>query len=87
MNNVMVCPFCGGTVRVIPCDDEGNYPKDSEYEANPYSGLGYVICHDENDSIGNCPIAREVGEGMQGRLIYDSPEEAVEMWNKSRNKN
>lgn len=82
MNRKLVCPFCGGIVHIVPCDDEGNYPKDSGYEANPWSGLGYLICHEESDVVGDCPIAREDGDGMLGRFIYDSPEDAAELWYK-----
>lgn len=87
MSKNLTCPFCGGIVRVIPCDGEGNYPKDSEYEVNPYKSLKYIICHDKLDSIDECPIAHAAGGGIQGTIIYDSPEEAAALWNKARNQN
>lgn len=79
MDNLF-CPFCGGVVRIEPCDDEGNYPKGPEYEENPWSGLGYIICHAKSDADGECPIAKSDGEEMMGRFIYDTREEAAEAW-------
>ena len=80
--NELKCPFCGGTVRIVVCDDEGNYPKPEGYEDEPWSGLGYLLCHSEKDAIGECPIAGEPYEDMLGRIIYDTPEEAIAAWNK-----
>lgn len=74
------CPFCSGPVRIVVCDDEGNYPKEAGYENNPWSGLGYLICHSTDDANGDCPIARYPGEDNLGRFIYDSAEEAANAW-------
>lgn len=75
------CPFCGGEVRTIVCDDEGN-THSAEYEANPWSGLGYKLYHDiTSDPARKCPIAGFEGEGELGTFIYDTREEAIEIWN------
>lgn len=74
------CPFCGGGAEIIACDDEGNL-RSNEYVENPYSGLGYLIVHDERHEKGFCPIAKHLGE-TQGMYIYDSEEEAIEAWNR-----
>lgn len=81
----LFCPFCGGKVRIEPCDDEGNYPKEQGYEKDPWSGLGFVICHSESDANGDCPIAKADGEEMMGRFIYDTREEAESAWRFGKN--
>lgn len=76
------CPFCGGNVRILVCDDEGNIHPD-EYEDDPWSGLGYQLAHGEDDMIGKCPIAKfNEDYGVMGMNIYDTEEEAVGAWNK-----
>lgn len=76
------CPFCGGKVRILVCDDEGNI-HDDDYEDDPWSGLGYQLAHDESDVIGECPIAKFDGdESTLGIQIYDSRKEATNVWNK-----
>lgn len=82
MDIILTCPFCKGPARIVVCDDEGNFPKDADYEADPWSGLGYLICHDINDANGECPIARYPGEDEMGLIIYSSPEKAAENWNR-----
>lgn len=75
------CPFCGGRVGIVVCDDEGNL-HDREYLERPYSGVGYRLrhTHEENPS---CPIARyEEDGGALGVLIYDTAEEVIEAWNR-----
>lgn len=72
----LYCPFCKGPVRIVVCDDEGNYPRENGYEKAPWSGLGYIICHSEEEAKENCPIARPLGEDCMGRIIYDSREDA-----------
>lgn len=72
------CPFCGGEVKIIVCDDEGNHPKEPGYEQNPWSGLGFMLYHSEDDNP-DCPIAHEA-EGQFGRKIYNSREEAAAAW-------
>ena len=42
------CPFCGATIRIMVCDDEGNTHND-DYENDPWSGLGYQLYHDIAD--------------------------------------
>ena len=73
MDKKLICPFCGREVRIVVCDDEGNIHPD-EYEDDPWSGLGYMLVHEEADGV-QCPIATEPDEPL-GRLIYDSREEA-----------
>ncbi len=79
MDKKLTCPFCGREVRIVVCDDEGNIHPD-EYEDDPWSGLGYMLVHEEADGV-QCPIATEPDEPL-GRLIYDSREEAADTWNK-----
>ena len=76
------CPFCGGEVSIVVCDDEGNTHYELEYEENPWSGLGYRLYHDETQAGEDCPIARHECEGELGMWIYDSREEAIEAWNR-----
>ena len=76
------CPFCGGKVRILVSDDEGNI-HDEDYEYDPWSGLGYQLAHTVKDASSDCPIATEDGyEVTIGFCIYDSREEATEVWNK-----
>lgn len=82
MKNKLVCPFCGGSVRIVACDDEGNL-RPEEYENNPWSGLGYKLMHEEIDvpEWKSCPIATFNDEGWgQGTHIYDSKDEAYDAW-------
>lgn len=82
MEEELKCPFCGGNVRILVCDDEGNIHPE-EYEDDPWSGLGYQLAHDRCDSIGECPIANhDCDESTLGSIIYDSREEAIELWSK-----
>ena len=56
------CPFCGGKVAVVICDDEGNL-HDDDYLFNPYSGVGYKLRH-THELNPECPIAEyEEDEG------------------------
>ncbi len=83
---LLSCPFCGGKVRILVCDDEGNIHND-EYENDPWSGLGYRLYHDiDDDPTGECPIAGNEGEGTMGVWIYDTREEAIETWNRRADK-
>jgi len=75
----MICPFCGGEVSILICDEEGNI-HDSSYEEDPWSGIAYAIRHDIVQMNGNCPIATDVGE-MIGGYIYKSRENAIKSWN------
>lgn len=82
MNEELKCPFCGGNVRILVCDDEGNIHSE-EYEDDPWSGLGYQLNHNQNDKIGECPIATEDDYDVTlGFCIYDTREEATAAWNK-----
>lgn len=81
MDKKLICPFCGGEVRIVVCDDEGNIRPD-EYEDDPWSSLGYMLVHEEEDGI-KCPIATEPDEPL-GRMIYDSREEAIETWSQRK---
>lgn len=75
------CPFCGGKVAVVICDDEGNL-HDDDYLFNPYSGVGYRLRH-THELNPNCPVARyEEDGGTVGVYIYDTTEEAIEVWNR-----
>lgn len=73
------CPFCGGNVHIVICDDEGNHHTD-EYENEPWSGLGFRLEHNESDNP-DCPIAHEKYEGF-GLMIYDTRAEAARAWNR-----
>lgn len=82
-NGILVCPFCGGFVRVEVCDDEGNLHPEEGYESNPWSGLGYKLMHEEKDvpKGRRCPIATyDIDERCQGTYIYDSRDEAYAAW-------
>lgn len=81
----LTCPFCGGTVHIAVCDDEGNI-HDEEYEKDPWSGLGYVLIHEEKDvpKTEGCPIATYDDDNSKlGIYIYDTKEEARQVWNKT----
>lgn len=76
------CPFCGGKVSLVLCDDEGNL-HDEAYREHPYSGLGFMLhlAHEENPE---CPIASYECDGgiLGGVYIYDTEEQAAEAWNR-----
>lgn len=76
------CPFCGGKVSLVLCDDEGNL-HDEAYREHPYSGVGFMLhhAHEENPE---CPIASYECDGgiLGGVHIYDTEEQAAEAWNK-----
>ena len=75
------CPFCGGKVSLVLCDDEGNL-HDVAYGKHPYSGLGLMLHHayEENPE---CPIASyERDGGILGVYIYGTEEQAAEVWNR-----
>lgn len=75
------CPFCGGEIKVIVCDDEGNLKFGSiaaEYEQNPWSGLRYQLYHTEKmvpEGV-ECPISTEEGYSL-GCYSYDSKDDAL----------
>ncbi len=77
------CPFCGGKICIVVCDDEGNIHGD-EYEYDPWSGLGYRLYHDLRDVPESvmCPIAKHEYEGEMGVWIYNTREGAIEAWNR-----
>lgn len=77
------CPFCGNKIKLVVCDDEGNIHYETGYENNPWSGIGYKLCHEiDDDPEQDCPIAGYKGEGEMGIYIYDTREDAIEAWNK-----
>ena len=75
------CPFCGGEMSFMICDDEGNL-RDEEYEKNPWSGVSYKIQHTYESNEG-CPIAvydeDDVGIGV---YLYDTKEDVINAWNR-----
>lgn len=76
------CPFCGGKVSLVLCDDEGNL-HDEAYREHSYSGLGFMLHHayEENPE---CPIASYECDGgiLGGVYIYSTKEQAAEAWNR-----
>ena len=74
MNELKPCPFCGGEVSIIMCDDEGNL-HDESYREHPYSGLGFMLHHAHEENPG-CPIASYECDGgiLGGVYIYDTDE-------------
>lgn len=73
------CPFCGKEViHVAVCDDEGNIHGfiGCEYEDDPWSGLGYVLIHEE---WGECILCTDDDQTViGGGIIFDTPDEALE---------
>ena len=82
MAELKPCPFCGGKVGLVLCDDEGNM-HDEAYREHPYSGIGFMLHHayEENPQ---CTIARYECDGgsLGGVHIYDTEEQAAEAWNR-----
>ena len=64
------CPFCGGSVTVTRCDQEGNVCQTGKY---------YGLQHFAEES-GLCPIA-VYRENILGEQLYSSEAEAAEIWN------
>ena len=85
MDKLKPCPFCGGSAKIVLCDDEGNL-HDEDYALRPYSGVGFMIRHTHEENP-QCPIARyEVDGGIVGGVyIYDTEEQAAEAWNRRVN--
>lgn len=85
MDKLKPCPFCGGSAKIVLCDDEGNL-HDKDYALRPYSGVGFEIRHTHEENP-ECPIAGyEVDGGIVGGVyIYDTEEKAAEAWNKRVN--
>lgn len=82
MAELKPCPFCGGKVNLVLCDDEGNL-HDEVYRERPYSGLGFMLRHAHEENLG-CPIASYECDGgiLGGVYIYDTEEQAAEAWNR-----
>lgn len=80
MNKNPVCPYCGGAIRIVVCDDEGNIKSDPEtYLKNPWSGLTYGIQHDLKDVPEgySCPIASfDEDNQLMGTRLYDTENDA-----------
>lgn len=80
MNEKHVCPYCGGVMRIVVCDDEGNIKRDPEkYLENPWSGLTYGIMHNLSDVPKGvtCPIARfDEDYSLMGTRLYDTAYDA-----------
>lgn len=74
----LICPFCGGEIHIVPCDEEGNLHEEPGYEENPRSGLGYRLRHIHEENM-ECPIS-SAGEdgGTIGVWIYNTQESAAE---------
>lgn len=85
MAELKPCPFCGGKVSIVLCDDEGNL-HDEAYRERPYSGIGFMLHHAHEDNP-ECPIASYECDGgiLGGVYIYDTEEKAVEAWNRRVN--
>ena len=85
MDKLKPCPFCGGSAKIVLCDDEGNL-HDEDYALRPYSGVGFKIRHTHEENP-ECPIAGyEVDGGIVGGVyIYDTEEKAAEAWNRRVN--
>ena len=82
MEKLKPCPWCKSTIDIVPCDDEGNIHRESGYENDPWSGLGYLLVHELPYDV-ECPIATHPGDDSPlGRNIYDSKEAAIKAWNK-----
>lgn len=82
-NELKPCPFCGGSARILVCDEEGNIHDDA-YEDDPWSGLRFGIQHDLSNANEDCPVATYEGE-LIGGATYDMRDEATETWNRRVN--
>ena len=82
MADLKPCPFCGGKVNLVLCDDDGNL-QDEVYRERPYSGIGFMLRHAHEENLG-CPIASYGCDGgiLGGVYIYDTEEQAAEAWNR-----
>jgi len=82
MEELKACPFCGGSVKIVLCDDEGNL-RNIEYLDDPYSGVSYGLQHDCKNASDDCPIADYASDdSIMGRFLYDTEQEATEAWNR-----
>ena len=83
MAELKPCPFCGGKVSLVLCDDEGNLHDEASYRERPYSGLGFKLHHAYEENPG-CPIAGYECDGgiLGGVYIYSTKEQAAEAWNR-----
>lgn len=80
MPELKSCPFCGGKVSLVLCDDEGNLHDNDDYKEHPYSGLGFMLHHAYEENPG-CPIASYECDGgiLGGVYIYGTEEQAAEV--------
>lgn len=75
------CPFCGESVSIGVHDDEWNYKGElgCEYESNPWSGLYYGLHHPGLDA---CFCCTDGNSEIMGGMLFDTAEEAAEVWNR-----
>ena len=72
------CPFCGQSVEIGICDDEGN-PHDREYLDDPWSGLSFGITHmKDEECLLNC---RGDDDEFVGSRLFKSLDDLVRAWN------
>ena len=88
MKNKLKCPFCGGEVHIVVCDNEGN-THNEEYENDPWSGLSFALVHEQRDvpEGRECPIATHDDDDVHlGMWLYDTRKEAIKAWNTKNKK-
>lgn len=71
----LCCPFCGKEVKILKLSTDVQPEGFSLVSGTD----GYVLTHEAEDNI-NCPIATLSGE-MLGSLVYESEQEAIDIWN------
>lgn len=76
------CPFgADHRVWIGVADDEGNYFGElgCDYEREPWSGIAYALFH---EGWGDCPLCTDGDDSAMGGMLFDTPEEAAEAWNR-----
>lgn len=79
------CPFCGKKKVFIGVhDDVGNFHGliGCEYEDDPWSGLSYALHH---EGWGECILCSDGITLSMGGVLFDTPEEAADAWNRRTN--
>lgn len=87
MSDLKPCPFCKRTDAVFigVHDDEGNFHGElgsdsgNQYENDPWSGLSYGLHH---AGRGECLLCTDDYDGCMGGVLFDTPEDAAEAWNR-----